>query len=102
MFLLLLTKPSYKDGVLDPISVIKSKTIVARLFGNEALEISSETRRGEGEKGRRGEGEKGSRGERVSLIHNGCWASVKRFEVYQFEKTRAIVQCTNFKQTRHY
>lgn len=94
MFLLLLTKPSYKDGVLDPISVIKSKTIVARLFGNEALEISSETRRGEGEKGRGGE--------RVSLIHNGCWASVKRFEVYQFEKTRAIVQCTNFKQTRHY
>jgi hypothetical protein len=81
---------------------IKSKTIVARLFGNEALEISSETRRGEGEKGRRGEGERGSRGERVSLIHNGCWASVKRFEVYQFEKTRAIVQCTNFKQTRHY
>jgi hypothetical protein len=89
---------------------IKSKTIVARLFGNEALEISSETRRGEGEKGRGGEGEKGrraegergSRGERVSLIHNGCWASVKRFEVYQFEKTRAIVQCTNFKQTRHY
>jgi hypothetical protein len=59
---------------------IKSKTIVARLFGNEALEISSETRRGEGEKGRRGEGEKGrrgegergSRGERVSLIHNGA------------------------------
>jgi hypothetical protein len=89
---------------------IKSKTIVARLFGNEALEISSETRRGEGEKGRRGEGQKGrrgegergSRGERVSLIHNRCWASVKRFEVYQFEKTRAIVQCTNFKQTRHY
>jgi hypothetical protein len=37
---------------------IKSKTIVARLFGNEALEISSETRRGEGKKGRRGEGEK--------------------------------------------
>jgi hypothetical protein len=35
---------------------IKSKTIVARLFGNEALEISSETRRGEGEKG---EGERG-------------------------------------------
>jgi len=34
---------------------IKSKTIVARLFRNEALEISSETRRGEG---RRGEGEK--------------------------------------------
>jgi hypothetical protein len=57
MFLLLLTKPSYKDGVLDPISVIKSKTIVARLFGNEALEISSETRRG-GENGRTGEGEK--------------------------------------------
>jgi len=78
---------------------IKSKTIVARLFGNEALEISSETRRGEGEKGRR---EKGRGGERVSLIHNGCWASVKRFEVYQFEKTRAIVQCPNFKQTRHY
>ena len=60
MFLLLLTKPSYKDGVLDPITVIKSKTIVARLFGNEALEISSETRRGEGEKG---EGERGRRGE---------------------------------------
>jgi hypothetical protein len=42
---------------------IKSKTIVARLFGNEALEISSETRRGEGEKGRRGEGEQGEQGE---------------------------------------
>jgi hypothetical protein len=42
---------------------IKSKTIVARLFGNEALEISSETCRGEREKGRGGE--------RVSLIHNG-------------------------------
>ncbi len=44
---------------------IKSKTIVARLFGNEALEISSETRRGEGKKGRRekGEGEKGRGGE---------------------------------------
>jgi hypothetical protein len=41
---------------------IKSKTIVARLFGNEALEISSETRRGEGEKGRRGEGEQGEQG----------------------------------------
>ena len=39
---------------------IKSKTIVARLFGNEALEISSEPRRGEGEKGRGGEGERGS------------------------------------------
>lgn len=58
MFLLLLTKPSYKDRVLDQISVIKSKTIVARLFGNEALEISSETRRGERENGRTGEGEK--------------------------------------------
>jgi hypothetical protein len=42
---------------------IKSKTIVARLFGNEALEISSETRRGEGEKGRRAEGQKGRGGE---------------------------------------
>jgi hypothetical protein len=42
---------------------IKSKTIVARLFGNEALEISSETRRGEGERGRGGEGEKGRGGE---------------------------------------
>ena len=41
---------------------IKSKTIVARLFGNEALEISSETRRGEGEKGRGGEGEQGEQG----------------------------------------
>jgi hypothetical protein len=42
---------------------IKSKTIVARLFGDEALEISSETRRGERERGRGGEGEKGRRGE---------------------------------------
>jgi len=67
MFLLLLTKPSYKDGVLDPISVIKSKTIVARLFGNEALEISSETRRGVGEKGRGGAGGAGGAGEKEFL-----------------------------------
>ena len=51
---------------------IKSKTIVARLFGNEALEISSETRRGEGEKGRGGEGEKGSRGSRGSRGEGGA------------------------------
>ena len=40
---------------------IKLKTIVARLFGNEALEISSETRRGVGEKGRGGAGGAGEK-----------------------------------------